>query len=210
MGNYQFDKKAEESIGKKLNALHGFTEPEERVESIISYDKAKEDGNVKAMLANKLTQYREKKSGLDNSVIDLSQEYYSTLSIGDIQSRLHKTKALVDKAKDTMDRIYKEELDKITKHYQKTIGGLQDEELARCKAIEAAKEQVVMIDEYKEAFIIYGDSKKEYTALKNAKEMYIEDNMDLINAEKERVRKEELLASGILEEMGLAPDKENS
>lgn len=209
MNSFEMDMKAREGVRKKMAEHFGYTEEEqEPKEKYSSYDEAQKARDVKSMLDYKFREREAKRKG--SNVITLSKEYASTLSIAEIQKRIPHSKTLAEKAKALMDRIYNTELDKVTEHYQKTIGGLQGEEMARAKAMEAVDAWAMKNEGYLEARSAYEEVNREYTALKNAKEMYIEANMDLINAEKERARKEELLASGILEEMGLAPDKENS
>lgn len=52
------------------------------------------------------------------------------------------------------------------------------------------------------------EEKRKYTAYCNARDMYIEDNKDLIEAEREKARKEEFKQSGILEMLGVSTGEE--
>lgn len=202
MNSFEMGMKARESVSKKMAEHFGYTEEkQEPKEKYSSYDEAKEAEDVSGMLYHKFREREARRKG--SNVITLSKEYASTLSIAEIQKRIPHSKDLAEKAKALMDRIYNTELDKVTKHYQQTIGGLQGEEMARAKAMEAVDEWAMQNEEYLEARSTYEEASRDYTALTNAKEMYIEANMDLIEAERERARKEELLGSGILEELGI-------
>ena len=205
MEAWKMEKKARESVAQKMAIYHGESKGVNNPLFLFdTYEEAKEAGSVSGMLQHKMSAYRDRSRG----VVSLSKEYSDTLSIIEIQSRLKEAKALEAKAKSLVERLYDKELERVTREYQKTIGGLQNEDIARGKALEYMGSWVEENEVYKEALKSYTEAKKEATALNNARDMYIEDNKELIRAEQERAKREELLSSGILEDFGITPVEE--
>lgn len=205
MEAWKMEKKARESVAQKMAIYHGESKGDNKPLFLFdTYEEAKEAGSVSGMLQHKMSAYRDRSRG----VVSLSKEYSDTLSIIEIQSRLKEAKALEAKAKSLVERLYDKELERVTREYQKTIGGLQNEDIARGKALEYMGSWVEENEVYKEALKSYTEAKKEATALNNARDMYIEDNKELIRAEQERAKREELLSSGILEDFGITPVEE--
>ena len=184
------------SIGAKLRAYYGEPEPKDEVASKYnSYEEAKEAGDVSGMIAKKL----DAKRAANRSVIALTNELYSTLSIKDIMSQRKRADKAVTEAKEFKDDLYKREIDKLVKSFGK-IGGLS-EDMLRGKAIEAFDANPS--EAYKEAEKDYREAKKRKTALNNCVDRYALENKDIIEAERERKRREEVLESGILDELGV-------
>lgn len=203
MGEMEINRGVMDSLENKLNSYYGVPK-EGNLPSAkySSYEEAKKAGDVKEMIGCKLSDAKAKASKRD--VIALSKQYASTMSIVDIQKKLPSAESIMKKAKSIMERMYEAELNKVTKHYQKTIGGLQQEDIAKAKAKDAVDEWVNDNEEYQKAKEDYLDAKREYRALNNAKDIYIEDNKELIEAEKANLKRAELLSSGILSELGIA------
>lgn len=176
--------------------------PEE--ESSSSWEDAKEAGNVKGMIGAKMVSYRANLG--KRGVISLSKEYSSTLSIGDIQKRLPVAESVMKKAENTRNRIYNSELTKAKEKVRKA--GVLNDEVVQAKAEEIVEEWAVTNEEYQKADKEYLTLRTEFMALRNAKDMYIEKNKDLIEAEELKARRRELLASGILEERGIISSEE--
>ena len=203
MGEMEISRGVMDSLENKLNSYYGV--PKERTlpkAKYSSYEEAKKAGDVEEMIGCKLSDAEARASKSD--VIALSNQYASTMSIVDIQKKLPSAESIMKKAKSIMERMYEAELNKVTKHYQKTIGGLQQEDIAKAKAKDAVDEWANDNDEYQKAREDYLDAKREYRALNNAKDIYIEDNKELIEAEKANLKRAELLSSGILSELGIA------
>lgn len=199
-------KRVDDSLTRKIQKHFTQNEIEVEIRSNLfsTYEEAKQAGNVREMIGFKKEAYDERVGTA--GVIKLSNEYYSTLGISEIQKRLSVAESNMKKSKDAMDRMFDNEVEKLTKEYRK-IGGLQDKEVARGKAIEAVDVWKLTDDEFLRLKGEYLERKKEFLALKNAKDMYIEDNKELIEYEKQRAKREELLASGILEELGITVSK---
>ena len=205
MEAWKMEKKVRESVAQKMAIYHGESKGDNKPLFLFdTYEEAKEAGSVSGMLQHKMIAYRDRSRG----VVSLSKEYSDTLSIIEIQSRLKEAKALEAKAKSLVERLYDKELERVTREYQKTIGGLQNEDIARGKALEYMGSWVEENEVYKEALKSYTEAKKEATALNNARDIYIEENKELIRAEQERAKREELLSSGILEDFGITPAEE--
>lgn len=199
-------KRVDDSLTRKIQKHFAQNEIEVEIRSNVfsTYEEAKQAGNVREMIGFKKEAFDERVGTA--GVIKLSNEYYSTLGISEIQKRLSVAESNMKKSKDAMDRMFDNEVEKLTKEYRK-IGGLQDKEVARGKAIEAVDVWKLTDDEFLRLKGEYLECKKEFLALKNAKDMYIEDNKELIEYEKQRAKREELLASGILEELGIKVSK---
>lgn len=206
MSEMETGKNVMDSIERKLDSYYGAPK-ENSIPSAKygSYEEAKEAGDVVEMIGCKLLEADARASKKD--LITLSNQYSSTMSIIDIQRKIPSAESIMKKSKSIMDRMYEAELNKVTKYYQKSVGGLQQEELAKAKAKEAVDEWADADEEYQKAVADYLEAKREYTALSNAKDVYIEGNKELIEAERVRAKREELLSSGILAELGIIPSQ---
>lgn len=194
---WEMTKKANESISKKLRDYHG--DPKETVHTStqMSYEDAKNAGNVRAMISCKRGTH---KKGVEK-IVALSNEVYTTKSITDIQNGIKSLEASVENTMKTVQLMEQEQERKIINQYRK-IGGLSGIHLDA--AVNDFMESWRRTDEkYLEENAKLRSVKREYTAYCNAREMYLEDNKDLIEAEREKARQRELLSSGILEELGI-------
>lgn len=195
------EKTVRQMIHEKVAVYHADApEPKEIKYPTSSYQEAKEAGNVREMLRHEHEMLTKKKER--QSVAARSKEYISTLSISEIRQRLVTSKKQGDTKKEHMDRLYNAELDMVTRE-MKSYGSFVVNELFLAQAKEAAMERLQKSPEYLEVKAAYDEALLEHRALSTAKEAYIEEHKDLIEAERERVRREEFLASGILEELGI-------
>lgn len=204
MEAWEMHKKACEEVSKKLKNYHGDYYREEVHTTVdpATYDEAKKAGDTHGMVSNKLADYYSDKRAMD--VRSLSREY-AGLSIVEIQSGVNHYKDLLHSAKKVKDHLYEEEEKRIRKEYSSTVGGLtgsklEDEVFKHLSSYHG--------EEYEEAVSEFERVRKQYTAYCNAKDMYIEDNKELIEAERAKAKHEELLSSGILEELGIIPSEE--
>ena len=183
------------SINKKLSMYHG-EEPEKdnsTPSKYSSYAEAKQSGDVMSMIAFKRAN---KGAGLRA----LSAEY-SKLPISEIQSRIKSSEETLGKAKAIVDRMREQEYNRLKKEYSK-IGGLVGLRLEGTIA-ESIQDYERQNEEFLEAVNEYNAIKTENRALKNAKDAYIVANQSLIEEEKRKAQRKELLDSGILEELGI-------
>lgn len=197
MQAWEMNKQAMESLSKKMMAYHG--EPKEPVHTNtqMNYEDAKAAGNVRAMLSSKLGAYRKNVE----KIIDLSKEVYANKSIGEIQNSIKELEKVVETQKETVQLMEQGQERKYRQEYSK-IGGVSGLHLDA--AVADAMEDWMRTDEkYLEAVAELKAVKRDYTAYCNAKEMYVEDNKDLIEAEREKARIAELRSSGVLEELGI-------
>lgn len=199
--SWEMNKKAGELLARDLRLYHG--EPKDVVQTQpkeMSYEEAKKAGNVQAMLHARLNEYGNKRRNL----LAYSRELYDKKPIKEIQSSIKELEVAVSTCtetaqllKEAQERRYRKELSK--------IGGLVGIHLDGALA-DAMREWVKTDEKYLQAVDELNAVKRDYTAHCNAKDMYIEANMDLIRAEEEKARHKTLLASGILEEMGIIKD----
>lgn len=199
---WEMTKQAKESLSKKLAAYHG--EPKEPVHTNtqMSYEDAKAAGNVGAMLSSKLGAYRKKVE----KITALSKEVYANKSIGEIQNSVKELEKVVENQKKTVQLMEQGQERKYRKEYSK-IGGVSGIHLDA--AVADAMEDWMRTDEkYLEAVAELKAVKRDYTAHCNAKEMYIEDNKALIEAEREAAHIAELRSSGVLEELGITQSED--
>ena len=196
MRSWEMNQKAEKGITNKLAKYHGVEQEKEIESKYSSYEQARDAEDTQAMIGFKMDKLRSKGAG----VIALSNEY-AKLPISEIQSRIKSSEAMLEKAKDNKERLYEQQYKRFEKEFSK-IGGCVGVHLEM--AIYDAMEDYVKNDEeYLEAVKEYNTLRTEARALKNAKEIYIEDHKDMIEAERRKAEREALLASGILEELGI-------
>lgn len=184
------------SISNKLGAYYGKPEPEaEGTEKYNSYEEAKKAGDVSGMIGKKLGAHR----AANRSVIALTNELYESLDIKQIMSKRKTAEKAKDEAKDFYVTLYDKELKKVMDKMV-AVGGM-GEGVKRVKAEEylAANMPDALIQAEKE----YKEAKKYRTALENCFDRYCLENKDIIEAERERKRRDEVLASGVLEELGV-------
>ncbi len=199
---WEMTKQAKESLSKKLAAYHG--EPKEPVHTNtqMSYEDAKAAGNVKAMLSSKLGARRKSVE----KIVTLSKEVYASKSIGEIQRNIKNLEKVVENQKETVQLMEQAQERKYRRECSK-IGGVSGIHLDA--AVADAMEDWMRTDEkYLEAVAELKVVKRDYTAHCNAKEMYLEDNKDLIEAEREKARIAELRSSGVLEELGITQNED--
>ena len=158
-------------------------------------DEAREAGNVQEMIHYK----RAARRLAHKSVITLSNEYYDQMSISDILKGIKATEKEVASNKELMDDLYEREQEKALSEYSKRFGTTD----SRVQALVAEHMDSWNNEQYLQISNDYKNAKKRLTALNNAKSMYLEDNKELIEAEKQRVKREELLSSGLLEDLGI-------
>lgn len=188
------------SINKKLSMYHG-EEPEKEINTpskYSSYAEAKQAGDIVSMIAFKRAN---KGAGLRT----LSAEY-AKLPILEIQSRIKSTEETLKKAEAIVERMHEQEYNRLKKEYSH-IGGLVGIRLEGAIA-EAMQDYKRKDEEYIEALAEYNTVKTEYTALKNAKDAYIIANQQLIEEERVKAQREELISSGILAELGITKPEE--
>lgn len=188
------------SINKKLSRYHG-EEPEKVTgtpNKYSSYAEAKQAGDVKAMIAFK-------RANNSAALRELSVEY-SKLSISEIQRRLRSSEETLAKAKDIVTRLEEQEYNRIKKEFSR-IGGLVGDRLEGAVA-EALQDYFRKNEEYLDAVSDYNSIKTENRALRNAKEIFVSDHADLIEEERKKAQREDLRASGLLAELGIASQDE--
>mgnify|MGYP007005411476 CR=1 FL=1 len=207
MQAYEMNNKATEGLAKKMavyrekNPLQGPSVTKTR--DFDTYEDAKNAGDVQGMLKHKLGNYRKR-------VVNFSNEVYNTLPIKDILKGVDELKVSVQQKADAVETLREAQRQRIEKEY-KQIGGLTGVRLI--VAIEEALSDYEKGDEtFLQAVADAQEEKRKYTAYCNARDMYIEDNKDLIEAEREKARektrKEEFKQSGILEMLGVSTGEE--
>lgn len=192
------------SVGQKLAVYHGEKDKDE-VEPLYLYDtyeEAKKAGSVIGMLQHKMKGHREK----SEKITSLSNKVYATKSITEIQNSIKELEKSVEKQAETVQLLEQAQEQKFRKEYSR-IGGLVGIHLDAA-VYDAMNEWLSTDEKYLEAVTELKTVKKDYTAYCNAKEIYLEDNKALIEAERERARQRELLSSGILEELGITQSEE--
>lgn len=195
-------KSVRDSLDKRLADYHG--EPKEPVHTNIqmSYEDAKAAKNVRAMISCKMGGYERKVA----KITTLSKEVYTSKNIGEIQNSIKELEKAVENQKETVQLMEQARERKYRREYSK-IGGLTGIRFEQ--AVDDAMNDWMHTDEkYLEAVAELRAVKRDYTAHCNAKEMYIEDNKDLIEAERERARMAELRSSGVLEGLGITQSEE--
>lgn len=202
MQAWEMEKQAKESLFKRLDLYRGKPKETVHTNTQISYDEAKAAGNVGAMLDAKFRAFDEKAKNL----VALTNEVYATKSITEIQNSIKELEKSVEKSAETVQLLEQAQERKFRKEYSR-IGGLVGIHLDAA-VYEAMNEWLSTNEKYLEAVAELKDVKKDYTAHCNAKEIYLEDNKDLIEAEREKARRRDLLSSGILEELGITQSEE--
>lgn len=200
MQAYEMNNKATEGLAKKL-AVYREANPlqEPPVAKTHDFDTYEDAKNVQGMLKHKLGNYRKR-------VVNLSNEVYNTLPIKDILKGVEELKVSVQQKADDVETLREAQRRKIEKEY-KHIGGLTG--IRFIEAVEEALSDYEKGDEtFLQAVADAQEEKRKYTAYCNARDMYIEDNKDLIEEEREKARKEELKQSGILEMLGVSTGEE--
>lgn len=195
MREWEMNKKAKSGISKKMSMYHG-EEPERdnsTSSKYSSYAQAKEAGDTVSMIAFK-------RANKGAKIRALSAEY-SKLPISEIQSRIKSSEETLGKAKAIVDRMREQEYNRLKKEYSK-IGGLVGIRLEGAIA-ETMQDYERQNEEFLKAMADYNAIKTENRALKNAKDAYIVANQSLIEEEKRKFQRKELLDSGILEELGI-------
>jgi murein L,D-transpeptidase YcbB/YkuD len=192
----EMQEKARAGVSRKLAEFYGqkkeVQQPEQKYKS---YEEAKAAGDVKGMIGKKL----EAGSAAKRGVISLTNELYESMDIKQIMRERKKAEKRKAEAKEFRDNLYEEELQKHIKEFSK-VGGLS-EDMVKGKAIEAVESDPS--DALREAYDDFAEAKKRYTALNNCVDRYKVENADLIEAELTARRREELISSGILEELGV-------
>lgn len=190
-----------ESIAKKRYVYYGNPKAEdEKPYKFATYEEAQAAGSIKGMIHMK----RMKNQAAHRSVISLSNEYYETLSISDILKNLELIEKSTAEIEELKDACYQREFDRVLRDFLKT-GANRD--LARGKVFDYMNSWDDK--EYSQLVSEYAESKKKLTAFSNARDRYIDEHKDLIEAERARVRREELLTSGLLESMGIVSSDED-
>ena len=199
MQAYEMNNKATEGLAKKLAVYREANPLQEppvaKTHDFDTYEDAKNAKDVQGMLKHKLGNYRKR-------VVNLSNEVYNTLPIKDILKGVEELKVSVQQKADDVETLREAQRRKIEKEY-KHIGGLTG--IRFIEAVEEALSDYEKGDEtFLQAVADAQEEKRKYTAYCNARDMYIEDNKDLIEAEREKNRKEEFKQSGILEKLGVS------
>lgn len=199
---WEMEKRAKENLDKKMVAYHG--EPKEIVhtKTETTYEDAKAAKNVGAMIDCKMNVHRKKVE----KIISFSKEIYSSKSIAEIQNSIKELEKSVKDKTETVQLLEQEQERKFRKEYSR-IGGLVGIHLDAA-VYQAMDEWLSTNEKYLEAVAELRAIKRDYTAYCNAKEMYLEDNKDLIEEERAKARRAELLSSGILEELGITQSEE--
>ena len=199
MQSWEMEKKSREGVSKKLSMYHSTEQKKEAStpNKYASYAQAKEAGDTQAMIGFRLANMSSRRAGL----MALSNEY-SKLSITEIQNRIKSSGELLEKASEIKNRMYKQEYDRLKREYAK-IGGLVGERLEG-EVISALEDYARRDADYKEAVAEYNNLSIEVRALKNAKEIWINDNKALIEEERIKAQRADLLSSGVLQELGIA------
>lgn len=200
---YEMNNKATEGLAKKMAVYREANPLQEppvaKTRDFDTYEDAKNAKDVQGMLKHKLGNYHKR-------VVNLSNEVYNTVPIKDILKGVDELKASVQEKADDVETLLEAQRRRIEKEY-KHIGGLTGIRLMG--AVEDALNDYEKGDEtFLQAVADAQEEKRKYTAYCNARDMYIEDNKDLIEAEREKARKEELKQSGILEMLGVSTGEE--
>lgn len=203
MQAYEMNNKATEGLAKKLavyREAHPIQEPPvTKTHDYNSWEDAKNAGDVQGMIYHKLLHYQKR-------VVNLSKEVYTDIPIKEILKGIEELKVSVQQKADAVETLREAQRQRIEKEY-KQIGGLTGIRLIG--AIEEALSDYEKGDEtFLQAVADAQEEKRKYTAYCNARDMYIEDNKDLIEAEREKTRKEEFKQSGILEMLGVSTGEE--
>ena len=203
MQAYEMNNKATEGLAKKLAVYREANPLQEpsvtKPHDFDTYEDAKNAKDVQVMLKHKLGNYRKR-------VVKLSNEVYNTVPIKDILKGVDELKVSVQEKVDDMETLLEAQRRRIEKEY-KQIGGLVGIRFD-AKVQEALSEYEKTDSTYLQAVADAQEEKRKYTAYCNARDMYIEDNKDLIEAEREKTRKEEFKQSGILEKLGVSTGEE--
>ena len=199
MQAYEMNNKATEGLAKKLAVYREANPLQEppvaKTHDFDTYEDAKNAKDVQGMLKHKLGNYRKR-------VVNLSTEVYNTVPIKEILKGIEELKVSVQQKADDVETLREAQRRKIEKEY-KHIGGLTG--IRFIGAVEEALSEYEKTDStYLQAVADAQEEKRKYTAYCNARDMYIEDNKDLIEAEREKNRKEEFKQSGILEKLGVS------
>lgn len=203
MQAYEMNNKATEGLAKKLavyREAHSIQEPPvAKTHDYNSWEDAKNAGDVQGMIYHKLSHYQKR-------VVNLSKEVYTDIPIKEILKGIEELKVSVQQKADDVEMLREAQRRKIEKEY-KHIGGLTG--IHFIEAVEDALSDYEKGDEtFLQAVADAQEEKRKYTAYCNARDMYIEDNKDLIEAEREKARKEEFKQSGILEMLGVSTGEE--
>lgn len=203
MQAYEMKNKATEGLAKKLavyREAHPIQEPPvTKTHDYNSWEDAENAGDVQGMIYHKLLHYQKR-------VVNLSKEVYTDIPIKEILKGIEELKVSVQQKADAVETLREAQRQRIEKEY-KQIGGLTGIRLIG--AIEEALSDYEKGDEtFLQAAADAQEEKRKYTAYCNARDMYIEDNKDLIEAEREKTRKEEFKQSGILEMLGVSTGEE--
>lgn len=203
MRAYEMNNKATEGLAKKLAVYREANPLQEpsvtKTHDFDTYEDVKNAKDVQGMLKHKLGNYRKR-------VVNLSNEVYNTVPIKDILKGVDELKASVQEKVDDVETLLEAQRRRIEKKY-KQIGGLVGIRFD-AKVQEALSEYEKTDSTYLQAVADVQEEKRKYTAYCNARDMYIEDNKDLIEAEREKIRKEEFKQSGILEKLGVSTGEE--
>lgn len=198
MQAYEMNNKATEGLAKKLAVYREANPLQEppvaKPHDLDTYEDAKNAKDVQGMLKHKLGNYRKR-------VVNLSNEVYNTLPIKDILKGVDELEVSVQEKVDDVETLLEAQRRRIEKEY-KQIGGLVGIRFV-AKVQEALSEYEKTDSTYLQAVADAQEEKRKYTAYCNARDMYIEDNKDLIEVEREKIRKEEFKQSGILEKLGV-------
>ncbi len=203
MQEYEMNNKATEGLAKKLAAYreaYPIQEPPViKTHDYNSWEDAKNAGDVQGMIHHKLLRYQKR-------VVNLSKEVYTDIPIKEILKGIEELKVSVQQKADDVEMLREAQRRKIEKEY-KHIGGLTG--IRFIGEVEEALSDYEKGDEtFLQAVADVQEEKRKYTAYCNARDMYIEDNKDLIEAEREKARKEEFKQSGILEMLGVSTGEE--
>lgn len=203
MQAYEMNNKATEGLAKKLavyREAHPIQEPSvTKTHDYNSWEDAKNAGDVQGMIHHKLLHYQKR-------VVNLSKEVYTDIPIKEILKGIEELKVSVQQKADDVEMLREAQRRRIEKEY-KQLGGLTG--IRFIGEVEEALSDYEKGDEtYLQAVADAQEEKRKYTAYCNARDMYIEDNKDLIEAEREKTRKEEFKQSGILEMLGVSTGEE--
>lgn len=199
MQEYEMNNKVKEGLAKKVAVYREANPLQEpsvtKTRDYDTYEDAKNAGDVQGMIHHKLSRYQKR-------VVNLSKEVYIDIPIKEILKGIEELKVSVQQKADDVETLREAQRRKIEKEY-KHIGGLTG--IRFLSAVEDALNDYEKRDEtFLQAVADAQEEKRKYTAYCNARDMYIEDNKDLIEAEREKARKEELKQSGILEMLGVS------
>lgn len=203
MRAYEMNNKVTEGLAKKMAVYREANPLQEppvaKTHDFDTYEDAKNAKDVQGMLKHKLGNYRKR-------VVNLSNEVYNTVPIKDILKGVDELEASVQEKVDDVETLLEAQRRRVEKEY-KQIGGLVGIRFD-AKVQEALSEYERTDSTYLQAVADAQEEKRKYTAYCNARDMYIEDNKDLIEAEREKTRKEEFKQSGILEKLGVSTGEE--